>query len=316
MNGEICIISYDATQHHNNVVAMLQENPTALKQFLAREQQGCDITWIACLNQQIIGVISHAGRYKRGAFVEYVKKEFRRQGIGSRLFMKAEEYYRNNHWTERVSCEFEDQEETELFLKKHGFQCFCSLYDMECRNDVILDASQQIRNYQEKDFEGYNDIQAAAFWMMRRKVGLHPNVYSELDVANRNYLQAHAKDCFVLVRNDQVVGITRIVGNEMKLLGIRPDQQRRGYGKALASYAIHEILKRGYESVRLSCVVGNDAYYMYQQLGFQVVSTTHEFTKYYRPESRTMHPYDLETPEDIILEFQQYGRIRKETERK
>ena len=310
MEGILKLLLYQPERDHDAVIKMLSKESFALEQFLTREKQGCDIMWIGCHHGEIVGVLSHGSRYKRTKFVEYITPKYRNHGFGTLLFQKAEEYFSQNEWTERVLCTFPGEDTlTERFLRKQGFYRYCTLYDMEYSGVQLPEASYTIRSYEDIDFNAYNDLANSAFWIMRNKVGMSPNYYQSLGESDRTYMKEHAQDCFVLLEDKMVVAIAKIGGNELSVLAVRPDKQNKGFGRLLASHSINEIRSRGNERVTLKCVEGNPAYNLYRSLGFQVVGKQHEYIKYYLPESRPASHEYLTTEEAFIQQFREYGRL-------
>ena len=310
MLDEIIIRSYEVERDRDKILQMLLEDKAVQDQFLAREKQGCDIVWVAYCNEKLVGMISHAGSYKRVKFLEYVAYEYRHHGIGMLLFKQADEYYVQNEWTERVQCSFQANDQcTANFLRKNGFYRYCSLYEMQYIGEFLPEGLAKIRSYMDEDFPAYKDISESAFWIMRNKVDMTPNCYESLGENERVYMSQHSNDYFVLLENDSIVAIGGIRENKLNLLAVRPDKQNQGYGRILASYIINELINRGNKEVALYCVVGNPAYFLYRSLGFQVVGTQHEYTKYYLPESRSTSHELFTTEEAIIQQFHKYGRL-------
>lgn len=310
MEDALKIEFYQSERDHDVVIRMLSKESFVLEQFLSRERQSCDIMWVARYHGQIVGILSHGGRYKRTIFVEYISPEYRNHGFGALLFQKAEEYYSLNEWTERVLCTFPTEDtNTESFLTKNGFYRYCTLYDMQYSGDQLPEGSYTIRSYEDADFNAYNDLENSAFWIMRNKVEMSPNYYQPLGESDRTYLKEHAQDCFVLLEDKVVVAIAKISGNELSVLAVRPDKQNKGFGRLLASHMINEIRNRGNKAVTLHCVVGNPAYYLYRNLGFEVVGKQHEYIKYYMPESRPASHIDFTNEEAFIHQFRMYGKL-------
>lgn len=306
------IISYEQSRDREKVMELLSEAPFVLAQFLAREKQQCDMVWVAYQEEKLVGVLSHAGRYKNGKFTMYVAPSFRNLGVGTSLYQKADTYYQENEWTERIECTFEASEETRKFLEGQGFVKYCWLYDMVHSTEPLPEGTHMIRTYEEQDFREYNEIQAAAFWIMKEKVGIRPNYWN--CGGNPEYLKENAKDCFVILDGETKVGFGRIHGAEAALLAIRPDYQHCGYGTELLSHMVNELIKRG-EKPYLDVVVGNPAYDLYKKLGFHTTKTKMIYYKLYRPDHRANNPMNLLDTNTIIEEFRKYGKLRNESER-
>lgn len=69
-----------------------------------------------------------------------------------------------------------------------------------------------------------------------------------------------------------------VIEEEGIVVAVELKEQGKGYGKALISYGVNQILDKGEERVTLWAVEGNPAKELYKKLGFEVIRL-HEFVE-------------------------------------
>jgi mycothiol synthase len=115
---------------------------------------------------------------------------------------------------------------------------------------------------------------AVAFHEMRVGVGRFPDsVVAQPSEQERLKWQEEARDRYVYVLDEGIVGYSHLWGNEICSVSVQTDFQRRGIGRKFVMYLCNEIYRRGHTNVALSCVVGNDARKLYDSLGFEAKYT-------------------------------------------
>lgn len=105
---------------------------------------------------------------------------------------------------------------------------------------------------------------------MRVRVGCFPDsVVAEPNEGRRNAWATDAQDRLVYEHDGEITAYSHLHGNEISSISVRSDLQGRGIGRTFMKYLCNEIHRRGYTSVILCCVVGNEAIHLYNSLGFQ-----------------------------------------------
>ncbi|MBU0756750.1 MAG: GNAT family N-acetyltransferase [Nanoarchaeota archaeon] len=103
------------------------------------------IFWLALDNNTVIGTIALRNYGLSRGLVKrmYVKKEYRRQGIGKRLMKTLLDFARKNNYTKLYLGTTEDMEDAIRFYSKMGFKKIKSLpKDIpECRGTVFFEYS-------------------------------------------------------------------------------------------------------------------------------------------------------------------------------
>jgi ribosomal protein S18 acetylase RimI-like enzyme len=103
--------------------------------------------------------------------------------------------------------------------------------------------------------------------------------------------------------------------NSIRLLAVRPDLQRRGYGQIVAAYLNSKIVSgRRAHRVTLSVPKGSPAKSLFESLGFYPVRYTYANIKYYKPESRPKAPIGYAGAEDIVRDLKKHGTLFEELE--
>lgn len=201
----------------------------------------------------------------------YVAPQFRRQGIGSAVVGHGESILRAGG-TQKVRSSFlAGRPSSVAFARKLGYASYFSSAYMQRTGDLFQIEKLPIRMYTDEDYIPSQSMYATAFHEMRVRVGRFPDsVIAEPTENERQAWKENAKDYFVYELNGVIVGFSHIHGNEISSVSIRTDAQGQGIGRNFMKYLCNEIYQRGYETVKLCCVIGNDnARSLYDSLGFR-----------------------------------------------
>lgn len=221
-----------------------------------------------------VGVFTGVFWDKKTSVTLYVKPSERRKGIGSYLLQALEEAMRNKG-VQVVVSDFKINEPERSFLYKQGYKRWFASNFMTYVGETLLVSKYEIMQYEDKDYEACHEIVSRAFHEMRLSVGMESTLDASSEEGRIGY-QKNAENTFVLRDNGQIVAVLSLEENEIDALAVRVDQQGKGYGRALASYAINQLLHRGAEKINLWVVEGNPAIHLYEKLGF-IKERTHEF---------------------------------------
>jgi GNAT superfamily N-acetyltransferase len=313
MSINVTIKPYNLENDKEQIETMLAGNPFFLSFFHRHEIRKCNNVFVAHYDGLVVGFLSYGGLYKRTESVVYVCDKYRRNGIGTLLIKKADDYFAQNGITELSTSSYPDVEEaSEIFLTKNGYQKFHSSYIMERCGEKLPECYYTVRHYQDEDYLTWHNISDAAFYIMRENVGLKPSYWYQPNDNERKRFAEESENRFVLLDNGVKAAVGVINRNELHLLAVRPDLQSHGYGRALASYMINEIIRRGEMTIKLECVVGNPVLCLYESMGFRIIDTYHFYNKFYRPDTRLKSPQGYTTVGALIDEFRIYGTLREE----
>ncbi|WP_341346419.1 GNAT family N-acetyltransferase [Paenibacillus sp. FSL H3-0469] len=200
----------------------------------------------------------------------FVAPQHRRQGIGRALIQAAETQLQAGG-TRKVSTSVRSGVSSSLaFARSLGYAPYYSLIYMERTGSAFPQETASARLYRDEDFVDAHSLYATAFHEMRVRVGCFPDsVVAEPNEGRRNAWAADAHERLVYELDGEVVAYSHIHRNEISSVSVRSDLQGRGIGRTFVKYLCNEIYRRGYTSVTLSCVVGNEAIHLYNSLGFQ-----------------------------------------------
>lgn len=197
----------------------------------------------------------------------FVASERRRQGIGTAILHCVEEQFAGG----KISGFYNAQcNVAEAFAKKHGYVRHYDCAYMEYTGESFPVGPIPVRPYADADYLECQSVRANAFHRMRVAVGDFP----ESEVAqpsedDRRAWAEEAENYFLYMDCGEVVGVGCLTGNEIFSVSVRCDRQGQGIGQKFIPYLANVLLRRGYRTIALECVVGNPARRLYDRLGFQ-----------------------------------------------
>lgn len=290
----LIIETYKPERDRSAIRAMLIGNEYFEEKFQEIEMNFPEGIFVACYNSVTVGFLSFSGFKGRGAETTiFVCEEYRRIGIGSRLIERAEQLLNQYEAVERSVGVCMDGDRTSLqFVCKNGYHILHSSYIMEREGEILPESHFPIRQYEDDDYPAWHAIREMAFYKMRECVGILPSYYFPPSEWERRNLLEDRNNRYVMHIDGEMAAIGVIDGSELRQVAVRPDIQSRGYGKAIVSFLVNEMMRRGEKNVELEVVKGNTAKTLYESLGFKETSLHHIVTKYYRPDSRVSRPPD------------------------
>ncbi|MBE1444309.1 GNAT family N-acetyltransferase [Paenibacillus sp. OAS669] len=273
---------------------MLSKDEYFDETFHTNEANVRDGIFVARYNGLTVGFLSLTN-YKRGrgaGTTIFVSEEYRRMGIGSKLIKKADKLLSQYDAVERSEGACKDGDRSSLqFLYKNGYYINHSMYFMEREGEPLTESHFSIRQYEDDDYLTWHSISQMAFYKMREHVGILPSFYYSSSEGERKSLLENKNNKFVMLVDSEIVAIGGITaGNELHHIAVRTDLQSRGYGRAIVSFLVNEVMRRGEKTVKLWVVKGNPAKNLYDRLGFKEKSLYHFVNRYYRPDSRLSRP--------------------------
>ena len=204
-----------------------------------------------------------------------VHPDHRRGGVGSRLLewgiARGQEL---GAQTAHTSVG-EDAHEAWAFLERHGYTPLRHYWEVRWEGTEIasdLPEGVSLRTYEEGDAALLADVQNAAFG---KQWGYSPNTAEQVTY-KVNMERSSPEGILFLMRGDQAAGFcwTRMDGpiGVIWMVGVHPDHQGLGLGRAITTAGIDHMLKQGVRAVELSVDSANTpARELYLSLGFQKV---------------------------------------------
>jgi len=215
--------------------------------------------------------------YGESRIFVYVLPKYRRRGIGTALYNKAEKEAREAN-CRGVWSTYYNRTESDDFVNKVGVTQIKGNDFMKYDGDILPEKDYLIRTYKAADFDEYNYITSRAWHELRVRTGEPDSKIIEPPEEER--LRSCDDDtCYVLEDGGRIVGGgSFFCDNDGKyhIDAICVDVQlyNRGYGRALAVFLTNEILRRGNNAAYLSVEHGNhNARYIYESIGYTTLYT-------------------------------------------
>lgn len=231
-------------------------------------------------NGNIPAGVAQVSKGKKAFLNLFINLPYRCQGIGNAT-VKICEQILQDAGAETITTSYRlDNNAHKLFAEKRGYiRSFSSTY-MEYKGGRFDMPALPIREYKDDDYESAHEMYAIAFHEMRTRVGDFPDsVVAQPNDSMRNQWDLTKKERLVYVRNDEIIGYSHIVENEIGSISVKSRNQGQGIGRMFAKFIINKILENGYKTISLYCVVGNEAKRLYNSLGFTDVYTVEYATK-------------------------------------
>lgn len=288
----LIIKTYKPERDIFSIRAMLFGNEYFEEKFQEIEINFPEGIFVASYNSVTVGFLSFSGFKGRGAETTiFVCKKYRRMGIGSKLIERAEQLLNQYEAVERSMGVCIDGDRSSLqFVCKNGYHLLHSSYIMVREGEILPESHFRIRQYEDDDYPAWHGIREMSFFKMRERVGILPSFYfAPSEWERKNFLEDRYNR-YVMLIDGEMAAIGVIDGSELRQVAVRPDIQSRGYGKAIISFLVNEMMRRGEKIVKLEVIKGNTAKTLYESLGFKEKSLHHIVTKYYRPDSRLSRP--------------------------
>ena len=275
------------------LTAMLRDDPIHAEAVFTAMNSHPDSVYVARLANQPAGCLAINGFRWRTHAVVYVQPASRRQGIGTALLRLADGLFAGNEVVEAACGECrEDDRDTLQTLYRHGYYRSHGAFTMERRGDPLPASDFAIRPYEDADYPAWHRVYESAFWPMRAATNQLPLYYFPPSEAERQRFAATSKNRYVLSVKGEIAAAGHINGRHLASVAVRHDLQRRGYGRAMASFLVNTIMRRGEPVVELGVVQGNTAINLYDALGFVVTQRLACMKRYYRPDSNLSAPPD------------------------
>ncbi len=315
---------FDPLTDFDDIKAMLAGEDDVWRRFTHAVGNGLECARVARYDDKIAGYLTVTRQSARHVEVAvYVDAPYRRRGVGSQLLLSADRYMLNSAY-EHARCVFAADEGAAEFLSRNGYRLYCPVYDME-RGAYPIDGGRlgdaalnkrdiRIRPYQDADYMAWHTISDVAFYLLREKLDLVPAYYQPPSEYERRRLN-NRRDTYIMEADGVPAAVGAIRDHSVQLLAVRPDLQRRGYGRMMAAYLNNKIVSgRRAHRVTLSVPKGSPAKSLFESLGFYPVRYAYMYIKYYKPESRPKAPKGYKSAEEIIRALKKHGTLFEELE--
>ncbi|WP_294096335.1 GNAT family N-acetyltransferase [Proteiniclasticum sp.] len=258
------IIPY--TPDKKKEVRMLIEDPFVREDLLGCLEEFPDCGLVAMEKGVIVGVAVFTGKNVITSFTLYVGTSYRKRGVGTKLLLELEKSMRSSAVKE-VYCDFQEDSKHSSFVEKNGYplQFRSSLMTFQGTDTALSD--HRIRLYEDQDYEAVHDLLHRAFQKMRKQVGLPLQDAPKSREEAKKYLE-NRTSIFVLEEESIIKGCIFLDGHEIDKLAVAPEEEGKGFGRALLAAGIKNI-KIHHKEATLWVVQGNPAEKLYTSFGFQ-----------------------------------------------
>lgn len=316
------ISKFEAARHSNAILQMLQGKVPLTERFQQAAASAQDSVYVAEDAGAVVGLlmVQVFDRYRVTPTV-YVDEGKRRRGIGTALLRFLDQLLDDSSY-EYAERPVDAEEGIAAFLEKNGYARYFTEIMMERDNtpvdpekttdEALAQRGLVIRNYSDEDYWAYHNIVGVGFYLMRERIGML-RWYSPPSEYERKELAAGYQNRYVMVENGEVIAVSKINGNDISLLGVRPNKQSQGYGTLLLCYWINRIiLERQADKITIDTTQGNPAQRLYQRMGFQQIGKRYGYIKFNKPDSRPKGPVGYAGEEEILEAFRRHGMLREE----
>lgn len=226
------------------------------------------------LNDDKLVGVAQISEGKKAFIYVFIDPTFRCKGIGFKALKLCEQKIRNGE-TEQITTTYKtDNVDATTFAIKFGYKRKFSTTYMKYTGHHFDIPELSVRGYCDEDYESAHEMYSMAFHEMRVRVGDFPDsVIEQSSDKMCEYWSETAKERFVYLQDEEIVGYAHIVGNEISSVSVKSQNQDQGIGRNFMKYICNKILSDGNQSVVLFCVVGNMAKILYDSLGFKQIYT-------------------------------------------
>ena len=218
----------------------------------------------------------------------YTHPDFRRKGIGTRLWNEVHKRVRQMKTNQLETFYRADSGDAREFFNRRGFKRWFTLNDLTYQGPHFpalteIDAHQYNSDY----FMEYTSIINRCFYQVRKEADIEPYIiYSEdslEDAAIKENIRSNAENIFIFTYGQDVVGVGVVEdekegdANAVDVVAVKPEFRRRGFGRLITQYCINHLQKRGANPVYVAVLDNNKpALNLYRQMGFQPASVYEE----------------------------------------
>ena len=232
---------------------------------------------IAEYDNAVAGFLYTAIYYGQARIFVFVSPEYRRRGIGTTLYNKAENEAREAGCAD-VWSTYYSRDDGDGFVDKIGYNQIKGNDFMKYDGGLLPEKDFLIREYKDDDFDRYAYINSRAWHELRIRTGDPESKIIE-PTENERQEMRDAENCYVLEDGGRIVAYGSFdsdADGEYHINAICVDVElyNRGYGRAMTIFLTNEILRRGKSAAYLSFEHGNyNAKHIYESIGYEKLYT-------------------------------------------
>lgn len=237
-------------------------------------------TWVCVGDGAVKGVVC-TKKYSRDYGLRlFVAPEHRGQGIGRLLYDHVRPEF-DAPGPDKITATYRaDRGDAPAFFARRGYEPWFQMVHLSFPAHGQLDAVSagcDIRRYSDDLFETCIRIWGISFYEYRKSHGFEPYDVRELHAhpnARADFAATGTNTFVAFTPSGEAAGCASVEGNFIDTVGVLPEYQGRGYGRALTAFCIGHLRGRGIKTVRTSVLVDNLlAKTLYLGMGFEHVVT-------------------------------------------
>ncbi len=208
----------------------------------------------------------------------YVHPEYRRGGIGQRLWQALMEGAAARGITQFRTFYRSDYGDADSFFHHRGFEKWFALHELRYDGPAFPPPDITVVPYSDEFFNNYLAIINECFYALRLENDIKPyRIYPDSafsDEAVRRTLRENAHNIFVALEGEEPIGLGVLEdavegdGNGVDVVAVRPEFRGRGYGRQITQFCINMLKDRGAAAVYVAVLDTNEAArHLYTTLG-------------------------------------------------
>lgn len=202
----------------------------------------------------------------------YIFQEYRRLGIGTEIYKKAEQSLKKagcNWWSSYPESDIADK-----FALSVGFDYTNSNAYMVHDGNIVSSSEEGIRQCTVQDYPEAPDIWSREYAAMHNRIGLVYHKKELNEEENKERYEEFLRDInnyYVLESQGKIVGVGSIFSDNSGIGSLAVDfkYKGKGFGTRLAAFLTNECIRRGCHAPCLYCEAkNNDAMHIYKKIGY------------------------------------------------
>jgi ribosomal protein S18 acetylase RimI-like enzyme len=237
-------------------------------------------TWVCVGGNEIKGLVC-TKKYSRDYGLRiFVAPEYRGQGIGRMLYEHVRPEF-DGPGPDKITAAYRaDAGDAPAFFGRRGYEPWFRMVYLSFpahRQLDVVSAGCDIRSYSGDLFETCIRIWGITFYEYRKSHGFEPYDVRELHThpnARADFAATGANTFVAFTPSGEAAGCASVEGDFIDTVGVLPEYQGRGYGRALTAFCIGHLRRQGFGTVRTSVLDDNlRAKALYLGMGFEHVVT-------------------------------------------
>ena len=239
-----------------------------------------DLKWgkcfsVALLESAVVGYLFASIQKENCQIYIYVLPEYRRCRIGTALCNEAERLCRDKN--EPLWWGIYYAPDTIHFINEMGIKYVSSSVHFEYSGDVLYESEicKNIRNCRKEDYFPCMELWSQGHYDYQLLVGNPYAKKSDVDLT-KEVTDDDINCWYVLEVDGQIIGCGSAKDGDIGALAVNKEHVGKGYGAAVATYMLNEMLREGHKVVTSCCEKDNiPSLRLHEKLGFKVVRTSY-----------------------------------------